>query len=462
MTWRKIYNAIKFVVKSVYKNFEVIKSVVLVFLIALSLVLTWSLWTLKPNYAAIEDTRTVKKAEVTDTKKVTDVIRPSQVIFYDKNSYRGMPANDKFISRINQMLDNTKFFDTKTRPFNGVDDQLKQKEYIEVIYPTDMTSDLYSQIFNMASSGGSFAIPTADRVIFYKKDTNEVEAHIISYSQRKMITASTTFPFDSLKNIINDAKTGVLEYEPFNVESGTNEGAQVARRFYFPKHSFTLNSYSYLARTVNEDTIDRYKNALFPDPSTVKSGNTGDYYTDENSALEINRTSNRIKYTNFAQEPDEDITQQTRSPLFNSVDFINNHAGWGNPYFFYNLDPSSGSVAFLPFVRGIPIIGGNMEMRLDWTNNELNDYQRSMAELVIDENSFKPKEVRLQGAEQIKAALKEYDMSLVNKLAVGYDMSHEKGQDNVYMLKPAWFVNYGPNHDWQPLFHDSRKPGGEN
>lgn len=100
-----------------------------------------------------------------------------------------------------------------------------------------------------------------------------------------------------------------------------------------------------------------------------------------------------------------------------------------------------------------------MEMRLDWTNNELNDYQRSMVELVIDENSFKPKEVRLQGAEQIKAALKEYDMSLVNKLAVGYDMSHEKGQDNVYMLKPAWFVNYGPNHDWQPLFHDSRKPG---
>lgn len=61
MTWRKIYNAIKFIVKSVYKNFEVIKSIVLVFLIALSLVLTWSLWTLKPNYTAIEDTRTVKK-----------------------------------------------------------------------------------------------------------------------------------------------------------------------------------------------------------------------------------------------------------------------------------------------------------------------------------------------------------------------------------------------------------------
>ncbi|SFE97197.1 Two-component signal transduction system YycFG, regulatory protein YycH [Bacillus sp. OV194] len=463
MTWSKIYNIIKFVAKSVYRNFEVIKSVLLIFLIMLSLIMTWSLWTLKPNYSNLEETRTLKKAQVTDTKKITDVIRPSQIIYYDKNSYRGMPANDNFIERVNQMLENTKFYESRNRPSTNIDEKLKNKEYIEVIYPTDMTADIYSQIFNLTSSGGTFTIPSADRVIFYKKDTNEVEAHIISYTQRKMITASTTFPFDSLKNIINNAKSGVLEYEPYDVERDTDQGVEVSRRFYFPKQSFELNSYSYLSRSINSDTIDRYKNALFRDPGNVKSGNTGEYYTDESSALDVNRNTNRIKYTNFTQGPDEDMTQQTRSPLFNSVDFINNHAGWGNPYYFYNLDPTSGSVEFLLFVRGIPVIKSDMEMKLGWTNNELNEYQRSLVELVMDENeySFKPKKVKLQSAAEVKAALKDYDMSLVNKLAVGYEMTHARGQENVYNLQPKWFVNYGPSHDWQPLFRDSQRPGGE-
>lgn len=463
MTWRKVYNYAKYVSKAVYKNFEVIKSVLLVFLIMLSLVLTWSLWTLKPDFMQLVNPKITKKEEVTDTKKISDVIRPSQVIYYDKDSYRGMPANERFIKRVNQILENTKFYDSKTSPVTSLAEQIKNKEYIEVIYPTEMTSDIYSQVFNLATSGGTFTIPSADRVVFYKKDTNEVEANIISYTQRKMITASTTFPFDSLKNIIDDAKSGVVQYEPYDVEREAEKGVEVSRRFYFPRDSFTANAYSYLARSINDDTIVRYKNALFRDLSNVKSGNTGDYYTDENSALDINRVSNRIKYTNFAQETEDDVTQQTRSPLFNSVDFINNHAGWRNPYYFYNLDPNNGTVEFLLFVNGVPVIRSGMEMRLAWTGNDLNEYQRSMVELVMDNNqySFKPKKVKLESASQVKEALKEFDMSQVNKLAVGYDMQQAKGQANVYNLQPKWFVNYGPNHDWQPLFQDSQKPGGE-
>ncbi|EIT86100.1 hypothetical protein A374_07261 [Fictibacillus macauensis ZFHKF-1] len=460
MKWRNRFHQLKRHAKRVSRHYEVIKSVFLVVLIVLSLFLTWSLWTLKPDLGSLENTKTLKKEQVTDAKKVSEVIRPIQMMYYNKTSYLGVPANDKFTKQVKDMLENAKFYDTRTKSTKNLEETLVNREHIEIIYPEEMSSEVYSQIFNVASSGGTFTIPSADRVIFYKNASNDVEAYIVSYGTEKMIAASTTLSFDSLKRLVNQQEKSLVEYEPYVVQKQDDKGSHGSKRFYFPSHAFKLNVYNYLARSISEDTIDRYKNALFRDPSNVKSSN--DYYTDEISAMNI-YNGNRFKYTNFSQERTEDFSQQSKGPLLSSVEYVNSHAGWGMPYYYSGNEEASSTTTFVPFIRGLPILNSEMKMKLVWNNNDLSEYQRSMVELNTDAKDvgFTTKKVELESGEQVKQALKSYDSSQIHGIMIGYEMKVTKNQYNLYVLEPKWFINAGQNHEWHPLFRDEPRPGGD-
>ena len=89
-------------------------------------------------------------------------------------------------------------------------------------------------------------------------------------------------------------------------------------------------------QTIRMKNIRKY---LFKDPLAVKSASDSNEttFTDSTSALVIKQSENRFTYTNFA---DYNLNNATNSsPLFQSIDYINTHAGWGNPYILSNLFP---------------------------------------------------------------------------------------------------------------------------
>ncbi|MFC0186690.1 YycH family regulatory protein [Fictibacillus aquaticus] len=448
INWTRVLKTIQRLIVRIRRNWEKIKSVTLTALICLSLVLTWSLWTFKPNYGVLESTRVVKKEVVVDRKKASDVISPSQIVYHNGKQMYGVVGHS-LLDVVSSRLEASKFYYQKEKLINFTPEKMK-KPFIEIVFPVNMPSDVYRQLLHLEDPGVN-RLTGVDRIIFYQNDSS---VYLASYSERKMIKLGSTFPYKDIQSLMVQAiesKSAVpfMKYD-YMVAADDIEN-QVMRRFYMPKDKVKVRSYKYLALSITDSVYEKYKKALFPDPQSVKSGTTqnGQTFTDVSSALVINENVSRMKFTNFAGSGS---SIQNLNPLMSSIDYINTHAGWGNEYFLSDLN--SYRAVFYPQVRSMPILNSDMEMSLTWDENELYEYQRSLIELndkglPFNEN---PETHTLQSGEAVADELKtNYAPEYVYDVRIGFSMEAE-GDSQVYKLQPKWFILYGENKRWQPLF----------
>ncbi|MFC7370775.1 YycH family regulatory protein [Fictibacillus iocasae] len=450
INWTRILKMVQRTIVRIRRNWEKIKTVTLTLLIMLSLVLTWSLWTFKPNYGVLESTRVVKKEIVADRKRATDVLSPSQIVYHDGKQLYGIVGHS-LLDVVSSRLENSKFYYQKQNLINFEPEDSK-KPFIEVVYPVSMPSDVYSQLLHLDDPGVN-RLTGVDRIIFYP---NDASVYLASYSERKMMKVGSTFPYKEIQELMKQAikSKSAVPFMTFDEKEEPDVGETiVTRRFYLPKDKVQVKSYKYLAQSVSDNVYDKYKSALFPDPQSVKSGATqnGQTFTDVSSALVINENVNRMKFTNFAGSGS---TLQNTNPLISSIDYINTHAGWGNTYFLSDLN--SYRAVFYPEVRNMPILNSDMEMSLTWDENELYEYQRSLIELNDEGLPFNdhPDAHTLESGETVAEELRtSYAPQSVHDVRIGFWMKPES-DSQVYHLEPKWFILYGDNKRWQPLFKE--------
>lgn len=468
MNWLKWITNTRKIITLFRENYELIKSVTLTALILLSLVLTWSLWTFKPSYPFLEDARTVKKQEVDDPAEIQDVVNPTQVIYHNGSKLYGAEANN-VIEKFHNTLKETKFIidpGTRTLPFDPEDKLIKETDhqYIEVIYPVEMTQEIYKEVFSFESEITASKPQYVDRIFLYKSDSSgSIEGYLVSYQSKKMqkIKASN----NALLPLINDmdemvANSSLVPYLSYDIEQRNDDGQnEIQQRFYFPKNKLELNKYNYISRATNEDTYELYKKALFKDPQAVKSATSDNEitYADGTAAMVVKILQNRFTYTNFAGSANPNTTQI--SPLFQSIDYINTHAGWGNPYILSNI--GTYTTDFWLFVENLPVLDPDIQMSLTWYENELQEYERSLVQLDLSETSIPSsltEEVTIQSGDSVINKLKEsdYNTNYIKDIRIGYTM--KKREPHIYMLEPQWFINYDIK-GWEPLFKEDREEG---
>jgi regulatory protein YycH of two-component signal transduction system YycFG len=468
MNWLKWITHTRKIITLFRENYELIKSITLTAMILLSLVLTWSLWTFKPSYPFLEDARTVKKQEVDDPAEIKDVVHPTQVIYHNGSKLYGAEAN-QVIEKFHNTLKEAKFIiepGTRTLPFDPEDKYIKETDhqYIEVIYPVGMTQEIYKEVFSFESEITASKPQYVDRIFLYQNPSTEsIEGYLVSYQTKKMqkIKASNNMLLPLIKNM-NEmvASRSLVPYISYDIEERKENGRnEIKQRFYFPKNKLDLNSYNYISRATNEDTYEMYKQALFKDPQAVKSA-TGDNeitYADGTAAMVVKILQNRFTYTNFAGSANPNTTQI--SPLFQSIEYINTHAGWGNPYILSNVDTYT--TDFWLFVKNLPVLDPDIQMRLTWYENELQEYERSLVQLDLSETSIPSsltEEVTLQSGDSVLRELEESDYNeyYIKDIRIGYTM--KKREPHIYMLEPKWFINYDTK-GWQLLFKEDREEG---
>ncbi|HET7615840.1 MAG TPA: two-component system activity regulator YycH, partial [Bacillales bacterium] len=72
-------------------NWEGFKTLLLTILVALSLILTWNLWTYQFKYRTAEDATPPNTALAADGKKnVSDVVHPIKAIYHEKEMNHGI------------------------------------------------------------------------------------------------------------------------------------------------------------------------------------------------------------------------------------------------------------------------------------------------------------------------------------------------------------------------------------
>ncbi|GGB39201.1 YycH family regulatory protein [Fictibacillus barbaricus] len=473
MNWLKWITHTRKVITYVRENRELIKSVVLTSLIALSLVLTWSLWTFKPSYPALEDPRTVKKEMVEDQLSLSEAVYPTQVIYHKDNELYGAEANNQ-INLFHKVLSETRFtFDTgpkNDQTFDPADESfIKKTNYVEVIYPVGMSQEIYKDVFSFEAAQITASKPqNVDRLYLYQSNTGGVEGYLISYQPQKK---------QKIKAINNDALLPLLkqmnqlvakeDFKPYvshDIKEETSEGEnEIKDRFYFPMNSIIVNSNAYISKAINEETKEKYKKALFKDPLAVKSASTAvneETFTDGTAAMVINETENRFTYTNFAGLTNG--SQSTiNSPLFLSIDYVNTHAGWGgNPYIVSSLDNET--AGFWLYVDELPVLDDDMQMSLSWSEGELYQYKRSMVELDT-QSKYYPEDlsetIKLESGNEVIQELKaaDYNENYIKDVRIGYSIRRQS-KPHIYILEPKWFINY-ENQGWSPLFKADREEG---
>jgi regulatory protein YycH of two-component signal transduction system YycFG len=470
MNWLKWITHTRKVITYFRENHELIKSVVLTLLIVLSLVLTWSLWTFKPSYPALEDARTVKKQQVDDEDQNTlsEVVYPTQIIYHKGDKLYGLEAN-RMIKILHDQLNNAKFnFDpgSKAIEFDPTDfpsNEMKNNEFIEIIYPFGMPQEIYKELFSFDTELSASKPQNVDRLFLYQGSGN-VEGYLVSYMPKKMQRINSNISFNTMIKEINGnmGDGGFVPYMSYDVEDRTDDGRNdITHRFYFPKEPLKLNLYAFISKAVTDDTYDKYKKALFKDPLAVKGASSSDQnkttFTDGNSAMVIDELKNRFSYTNFAGYNLN--TSTNSSPLFQSIDYINTHAGWGNPYILSNL--SRNTASFWLYVNNLPVLDPEMQINLVWDDSELQEYERSMVQLELGGNSYSDtltENVTIPSGETVVRELidSDYNFNYIQDIRIGFTMKRQ--EPHIYKLEPSWFINY-ENKGWTPLFKEDREEG---
>jgi regulatory protein YycH of two-component signal transduction system YycFG len=467
MNWVKWITHARKIITAFRENYELIKSITLTSLILLSLVLTWSLWTFKPSHPLIEDARTIKKQEVVDPAETKEVVNPTQIIYHKGNKLFGIEANDtieEFHNHLNETiftiepgLKNNMSFDPEEILFRG-------DPYVEVVYPVRMTQEIYKDVFSIESEIMTNKPQFVDRIFLYQNEkTSSIEGYLVSYHSKKMqkIKASNNNLLPLIKGMDDMVTNGrLVPYIAYDIEQRSDDARnEIQRRFYLPKNNLKLKSYNFISNTTNEDTYEMYKQALFKDPQAVKSATSDNEitYADGTAAMVVNKLRNRFEYTNFAGSANPNSRQI--SPLFQSIEYINTHAGWGNPYIISNLETNT--TDFWLFVENLPVLEHDIQMSLTWDKGELQKYERSLVQLDLSASSL-TEEITLQSGEAVVRELKEsdYNGNYIMDLRIGYTM--RKRGSHFYVLEPKWFFNYGINYEtygWQPLFKEDREEG---
>lgn len=244
-------------------NYEKIKSIGLALLVAISIILTLSIWSYQPNYDTIKRDNIHEVSSISETKEASHLVKPSTVLFHKDDEHYGS-TRDIEVDEIMKEIQTWTFTNTV-----DVSSRITEKEFGELLHGENRLELLFPAFipFYTMSTITTFeddSVPNAvfDRIIITNINTREKQATVYFVSTKERLVfrseASSTNLSAFKKQFIKDAE----KWEPYvHYPLAANE------QLFLPEKQPVLSSYKYLP---DEIDIEDFKDLLFSDPSLVK------------------------------------------------------------------------------------------------------------------------------------------------------------------------------------------------
>ncbi|MCA1054916.1 two-component system activity regulator YycH [Rossellomorea aquimaris] len=429
-------------------KYENIKSVLLTLLVAMSIFLTWNLWTYQPDYDVIESTEAFE-VTIGDERKKLELIKPYKVFYNHGNKISGSNDGDE-IDKILYEMSSWRLFDTtdlgNQYSRNEIEELVHGKDRIDLVFPDSIPLSTYGGIVkfdekNLPKASFNRIIIDMDLdkanngtvyfVLYGEDDKKEVVESKIDLSklqslERKFVQKAIYSDIyeEYFKYKVNDRKTILL-----------------------PVKEGDYYNYKYSTEQLNEEDFVK---ALFKDPINV-SGNTNGaekVYRDSSSLMKINDEYSILSFVN----PGVDVAQSiSESELIdNSIQFVNEHGGWTDQFKFFSMSKEESRVSFRMFLYDFPVFSDNYgmtEISETWGLDTIHQYQRPFYQLGDDYSSiFELVQVQLPSGYTVQQALEESDLNLgdVEDIAIGYKLTRDMTHDDIllYDFKPSWYYKY--------------------
>ncbi|RJS60946.1 two-component system activity regulator YycH [Bacillus sp. PK3_68] len=443
-------------------NYEKIKSIGLALLVAISIILTLSIWSYQPNYDTIKRDNIHEVSSISETKEASHLVKPSTVLFHKDDEHYGS-TRDIEVDEIMKEIQTWTFTNTV-----DVSSRITEKEFGELLHGENRLELLFPAFipFYTMSTITTFeddSVPNAvfDRIIITNINTREKQATVYFVSTKERLVfrseASSTNLSAFKKQFIKDAE----KWEPYvHYPLATNE------QLFLPEKQPVLSSYKYLP---DEIDIEDFKDLLFSDPSLVKKGlkTNGEEYTDGSTLMKVDYLKRMIFYVNPAKESEINNPGSLHDLLDKSIKFINEHSGWTDQYRLFKATPGSSEIGYRLFKNGLPVFDGQSmsadqdmaEIVQVWGQDKIYKYTRPYFTLDISLPS-EGEEVTLPDSasalKQVKK-LEHFKPALLEDMAVGYQLLPDPESSKILVLEPSWFYKYGGR--WKHLSFTEKTEG---
>jgi regulatory protein YycH of two-component signal transduction system YycFG len=417
------------------------KSILLFLLVALSLTLTWSIWAYQGEYEPTNSSEPTKITNIASSYNLYEVIRPYQIIKFDKKDSAQLKGNlGHSVDSLYNLIKSAHWtvqgmaHDRLPKVVGG--------DY-ELIFPTTLTPTIIKGLFtfNQTNSSSIAQDWLIDRVEVYETDLSNETVTLVFKDQNGQPQFFAKGKVPGIKNYNHDAESmNWLTYRAFRLKDHLVYAPnQTIKSYPTENHLYTLVGF------------DLFKPILFNDPQqVVYSGNS---YSDGVSQL-VNRNKLVMQYYNS-------VPSQSGSfgdPILQSYQFVNAHKGWTNHF---NIDeftayPAKGQsqVSFRLTNNGLPVFSTESypydletEIWLQWNGGELAKLYRTLVDVGVTYS-------RPSNPLTIPSASDEMDLLTntgalkqgnITDFRLGYEMAIDTDKQTV-SYTPTWF--FKENDTW--------------
>jgi len=436
-------------------KYETVKSIVLTVLVALSVFLTWNLWTYKPKYE-FSDTKYVHEISIAESREPSQLIKPLQVLFHIDEAHYGTVVEED-IKGILQEMSKWNFYDIGSarilEPYQ-IEKMSTDNNRIEIIYPDVVPFDLYKGVMHFEAD----VLPNAsfDRIVI-NLDSNTKNSSTVSFISTKegRVYDSNVNPDKVASFAIETRKKKNIydEYKGFELKS--QDGPK--RVIYLPIEEQNMVGNTYFVEYINPD---KFKNALFRYPTKVRRDimSNGVQFTDDRSVMNVDYSTNMLDYINPGQETITEKSNNNRDLLKRSIDFVNEHEGWTDNYRYFDMGIFERKVVFRLFLSNYPVFNeqGMTEISQYWGSEEILKYKRPY---FLKHPFGVPTKTKLPSGEYVLNSLLEdpsFKQEMLESILVGYRLSKSSSntETEVLTLEPSWYYLYAGS--WIRFENDKR------
>jgi regulatory protein YycH of two-component signal transduction system YycFG len=439
-------------------KYEKIKSIVLTLLVAMSIFLTWNLWTYQPEYDVIESTEAFD-VSIGDERKELELIQPYKVFYHHDDQISGSP-NENEIAKVLEHMSSWRLSNVKdvSNQFsqNEIENLVHSPGKIELVFPDNLPLSVYKQVIKFDEE--NLPNTSFNRIVFdmnTKKRESGIVYFVLYGEEDKKYVVESKVDLEKMESLQDTFVQRALYNDNF--------------RKYF---KFEVNTRKTLLLPIKEEEYYSYKysteildaedfmKALFKDPINVSRNTTDaeEIYRDSSSLMKVNTNYNSLSFVNPGVDPDPGISDELL--VHNSIEFVNEHGGWTDKFKLFSISPEESKIEYRMFLLNFPVfsdIAGTTEISQVWGTDVIHKYQRPYFQLWDDYTMFsKPDQIQLPSGYTVQQALEENNMinlDYVEDIAIGYKLTRDMDYPDMllYDLKPSWYYKYSGNWLRLPL-----------
>ncbi len=424
-------------------KYENSKSVILIFLILVSIILTWNLWTYQPNFDMMESSNDyVAEVTLKEKQELQEIITPDLVLFHHNGQHYGT-TNAVEVDKMMDEIRKWSFYDVENYSDNveNIKELVHGNGNAEIVFPADVPIEIYRSVLKFEEK----RIPAFNfnRIIINVENSEKGNGIVYfvssDYQKVYMSHISPGLLNEFNRNFFKNA----VEYQAYFAYDVSEQ-----RTIFIPDGKLEMMEYKYLPVVLNSEA---FKEALFSDPSFVQRGTISqvEEYSDVSSKMTVDSNTNMLLYINPNAE--SNYVENSYDLLMRSIDFINGHGGWTDPYRYVAKDEKQKSVKFrLYSTDGYPVFNesGMSEIQEVWGRNEITKYVRPNIALELPLTTEMAKVTVPSGSEALEFLKdrRSFKPELLEQLVLGYRMSRAQDVNKLILLEPSWFYRY--NHEW--------------